>query len=90
MIVASKSFEECKQCHSEKPPGQFCKHNQARRPDHDHATGEVCDMLCFTCNVALGDVADDSELLQRAINYLKGVAWPSILRESPGVYRLCS
>jgi hypothetical protein len=29
-------------------------------------------------------------LNERAINYLKGAAWPSILRESPGVYRLCS
>jgi hypothetical protein len=47
-------------------------------------------MLCVTCNVGLGNFADDPELLRRAVNYLKGDAWPSILRESPGVYRLCS
>jgi hypothetical protein len=69
---------------------KICLRKPAEHVDHDHTTGEVHGVLCFTCNVGLGNFTDDPELMQRGINYLRGAAWPSILRESPGVYRLCS
>ena len=38
--------------------------------DHDHKTGKVRGLLCSTCNVALGLMKDNPELLNKAIKYL--------------------
>lgn len=38
--------------------------------DHDHETGEVRGLLCTPCNVALGNLRDSVELLNKAIEYL--------------------
>jgi predicted nucleic acid-binding Zn ribbon protein len=40
--------------------------------DHDHKTGLVRGMLCHNCNRALGLFQDDIEIIQSAIDYLKG------------------
>jgi|TARA_R110000744_G_C18859404_1_gene503789 hypothetical protein len=40
--------------------------------DHSHQTGEFRGWLCHLCNRALGCFKDDSEILKRAIKYLKG------------------
>jgi hypothetical protein len=41
--------------------------------DHDHETKQVRGILCFRCNVMLGNSGDDTGILQRAIGYLNGV-----------------
>lgn len=39
--------------------------------DHCHDTGQVRKLLCMSCNIALGKVNDDVEILQRCIDYIK-------------------
>jgi hypothetical protein len=39
--------------------------------DHDHKTGLVRGLLCHNCNMTLGLVADDINILYKMINYLK-------------------
>ncbi len=42
--------------------------------DHNHITGEVRGLLCIDCNSAIGrlDADKGTELLTKAINYIKG------------------
>lgn len=39
--------------------------------DHDHKTLEVRGILCRTCNIGIGMLKDDPELIKRALTYLK-------------------
>ena len=50
----------------------ICQTKAAVHVDHDHATGAVRGVLCFTCNVALGQLNDDVDLFRKAIEYLEG------------------
>jgi hypothetical protein len=38
--------------------------------DHDHATGKIRGLLCYKCNLLLGLVKDNVELLHKAVEYL--------------------
>lgn len=38
--------------------------------DHCHITGKIRGLLCNLCNVGLGNFKDNTELLEKAINYL--------------------
>ncbi|WP_433188963.1 endonuclease VII domain-containing protein [Actinoallomurus sp. CA-150999] len=50
----------------------ICMKAAAEHVDHDHVTGERRGVLCFNCNVALGQFKDDPWILRRAIEYLTG------------------
>lgn len=39
--------------------------------DHDHSTGRLRKLLCAGCNKALGGFRDSTEVLQKAVAYLK-------------------
>lgn len=39
--------------------------------DHDHKTGKVRELLCYSCNSALGKFGDCQRMLLAAIRYLK-------------------
>lgn len=38
--------------------------------DHDHSTGKIRGLLCFDCNVGIGKLGDDIQILKSAIEYL--------------------
>jgi hypothetical protein len=48
----------------------ICREGKAEHVDHDHLTGAVRALLCFTCNVALGNVKDRLDILESAADYL--------------------
>jgi hypothetical protein len=41
------------------------------RLDHDHITGAFRGFICDACNTGMGKFRDNSDLMQRAIDYLK-------------------
>lgn len=38
--------------------------------DHDHVTGEIRELLCHSCNVAIGLLKDNSKITNNATEYL--------------------
>lgn len=60
-----KSKEHCDLC-KRKIHKKINKHI-----DHCHETGKVRGVLCRQCNLALGWLKDDKDLISRIINYLK-------------------
>jgi hypothetical protein len=54
----------------------ICKFPESRKNrrlslDHDHATGRLRGFVCSRCNIIMGCVNDDPELLERAAHYLR-------------------
>lgn len=56
----------CRICKSVKPGGRWGKFHV----DHCHTTGRVRGLLCSRCNVAVGLLADCTDNLARATDYL--------------------
>ena len=64
MVLAQGN--KCACCGTNEPGG---KHN-TWMVDHDHATGDVRQLLCKDCNIVLGIVEDSPEHLHKLINYV--------------------
>jgi hypothetical protein len=67
----------------------ICLSAPAAHVDHCHNTGRVRDVLCFSCNAALGQFKDRPDVIRRAAAYVEGIAWKPTL-VAPGVYQLPS
>ncbi len=67
----------------------ICLAAPAAHVDHDHGTGRVRGVLCFSCDAALGQFKDRAEAIRRAAAYLEGNVWKPTL-VAPGVYQLPS
>jgi hypothetical protein len=48
-----------------------CREAPAVHVDHDHETKRVRGLLCFNCNGALGQFRDRTDLMLRAVAYLR-------------------
>lgn len=48
----------------------ICRVAPAVHTDHCHQSGVLRELLCFKCNVGLGNFKDDPALLRAAIDYL--------------------
>jgi hypothetical protein len=48
----------------------ICGRPDADNVDHDHTTGRVRGILCFNCNVAIGQLEDDEDRLAAAMTYV--------------------
>jgi hypothetical protein len=55
----------CAICATDSPGGRSAWHI-----DHDHATGAVRGLLCHLCNVGIGNLRDDTDIMRSAIAYL--------------------
>jgi Recombination endonuclease VII len=60
---------------------------EPRHVDHDHRSGQVRGILCFTCNGGLGLFRDSERYPSRAIGYLRDTSYQAVLVE-PGVWRI--
>lgn len=67
----------------------ICLAAPAEHVDHDHETGRVRGVLCFSCNAALGQFKDQPDVIRRAAAYVEGNVWKPTL-VAPGVYQLPS
>lgn len=67
----------------------ICLRRPAVHIDHNHVTGTVRGVLCFTCNAALGQLQDDPTIMRRAAAYVEGQAW-HLTKLAPGAFRLPS
>jgi Recombination endonuclease VII len=59
----------------------ICREAAADHVDHDHVTGRVPGLLCFNCNGALGQFRDRTDLMIRAVDYLRGRPWSALIDE---------
>ncbi|MGW5778363.1 endonuclease domain-containing protein [Streptomyces sp. NPDC003863] len=53
----------------------ICQEGPAEHVDHDHRTGKVRGVLCFSCNAALGQFKDRPDVIRRAAAYVEGNLW---------------
>ena len=59
----------CKTCGIKMP--LYGQSRKALNLDHNHKTGQIRDLLCPSCNLALGHVKDNIQTLENLVYYLK-------------------
>lgn len=65
-----KQEHKCAICRCEEPKGNGNVHFHV---DHCHSTGKVRGLLCSSCNTALGNFKDSTELMRKAIEYINNL-----------------
>jgi hypothetical protein len=68
--MLTKQGNVCAICHRPEKVVRDGK-QKALAVDHDHATGKVRGLLCSTCNLVLGRMEDNPDLLRNAVFYLE-------------------
>ena len=68
--LLAKQAGVCAICSTRPAPGRRL------HVDHDHDTGRIRGLLCFTCNNALGDFEDDAVRLREAARYVESFELP--------------
>ncbi|MGH8959677.1 MAG: endonuclease VII domain-containing protein [Jatrophihabitantaceae bacterium] len=63
----------------------ICHEAPAEHVDHDHDTLRVRGLLCFNCNGASGQFRDRTDLMLRAVAYLRQGAWGELI-DHPGAH----
>jgi CRISPR/Cas system-associated protein Cas10 (large subunit of type III CRISPR-Cas system) len=58
---------------------EICGRRDALVVDHDHNTGELRGILCRVCNLAIGNLGDTIESVERAVAYLAASVGRNIL-----------
>jgi hypothetical protein len=58
--------------------GEEFKDARSINVDHNHKTGQVRQLLCRGCNYGIGFLRENTETLQKAINYLNKWSTPSL------------
>ena len=75
----------CGICGTKNPGGKYNTWNV----DHCHHTGKVRGVLCWDCNVGIGKLQDDANLLRRAIQWLEQSEQPELSLMKPGPMESC-
>jgi hypothetical protein len=65
--MLTEQKHQCAVCGTTEPGGKHGKF----MVDHCHKTGKVRGLLCKSCNIALGEVGDNTQTLQSMIEYLQ-------------------
>jgi hypothetical protein len=81
------SYEVAKMVEEQGGKCAICQERAAEHVDHDHRTGIVRGILCFTCNVGLGNFRDDRDLLLKAHRYLSYRHPNGSVPVAPGVFQ---
>jgi len=69
-LLAQKHLNGCAICKQpETVPGK------SLAVDHNHITNEVRGLLCHRCNVALGMLKEDEDIIWNMLEYLKRTTW---------------
>lgn len=64
-LMLTEQGNACKICGIDQA---FC--NRKLAVDHNHQTGEIRGLLCGKCNLGIGNLNDDPNLILKAANYL--------------------
>jgi hypothetical protein len=62
---------KCAVCGTADPSGVGNRSKRYFHVDHDHASGQIRQLLCGSCNVGLGHFRDDPMLMLAAVAYLR-------------------